>query len=320
MKKQRPPYIYHLCIIVFVWFFWAAFMWKTNQWSLFYDNWFMSATMVVGSFIAGGTSEGGGAVAFPVMTLIFGITPQIARDFSLMIQSIGMSAAALFIVVTRTPMEWRAIKYTSLGGIVGITAGFLLMPMLPSPSYIKIFFTSLWLSFAVALYLVNRQDQREVVSQISNFQSKDALNLCIVGVFGGVVSGITGSGIDIITFSLLTLHYQINEKVATPTSVVLMAVNSCFGFFLNGFVFTNISPEAWNYWLVCIPVVVVGAPLGAWFIKQKSRVFITRFLYCSISAQFIGALYIIPLSVGLVSFCGFVVLLGTITCIQMSRR
>ena len=38
---------------------------------------------------AGMTSEGGGAVAFPVMTLALGIKPSVARDFSLMIQSCG---------------------------------------------------------------------------------------------------------------------------------------------------------------------------------------------------------------------------------------
>ena len=37
------------------------------------------------------TSEGGGAVAFPVMTLALHINPQVARDFSLMIQACGQS-------------------------------------------------------------------------------------------------------------------------------------------------------------------------------------------------------------------------------------
>ena len=35
------------------------------------------------------TSEGGGAVAFPVMTLALKVCPRVARDFSLMIQSCG---------------------------------------------------------------------------------------------------------------------------------------------------------------------------------------------------------------------------------------
>ena len=42
--------------------------------------------MIFGATVAGMTSEGGGAVAFPVMTLALGIAPSVARDFSLMIQ------------------------------------------------------------------------------------------------------------------------------------------------------------------------------------------------------------------------------------------
>ena len=49
----------------------------------------MSITMIFGSMVAGATSEGGGAVAFPVMTLVLKLSPSIARDFSLMCQSFG---------------------------------------------------------------------------------------------------------------------------------------------------------------------------------------------------------------------------------------
>lgn len=43
----------------------------------------------VSPFSAGMTSEGGGAIAFPVMTLLLHIDAAISRDFSLMIQSCG---------------------------------------------------------------------------------------------------------------------------------------------------------------------------------------------------------------------------------------
>jgi len=49
----------------------------------------MSFTMIFGSMVAGATSEGGGAVAFPVMTLALKVPPSVARDFSLMCQSFG---------------------------------------------------------------------------------------------------------------------------------------------------------------------------------------------------------------------------------------
>ena len=48
-------------------------------------------------FFIGLTSEGGGSVFFPVMTLALGIAPPVARDFSLNLQSFGMGAAMFTI-------------------------------------------------------------------------------------------------------------------------------------------------------------------------------------------------------------------------------
>lgn len=39
---------------------------------------YMTLTMVFGSFIAGSTSEGGAAVAFPVLTLLFKVKVRVA--------------------------------------------------------------------------------------------------------------------------------------------------------------------------------------------------------------------------------------------------
>ena len=69
------------------------------------------------------TSEGGGAVAFPVMTLAFSILPSVARDFSVMIQSCGMSAASFTILFMRIRCEWRALAFSSLGGLIGLILG-----------------------------------------------------------------------------------------------------------------------------------------------------------------------------------------------------
>ena len=54
---------------------------------------------------------------------------------------------------------------------------------------------------------------------------------CISGIVGGAFSALAGSGVDICSFSVLCLLFRVSEKVATPTSVVLMAINTCVGFF-----------------------------------------------------------------------------------------
>ncbi len=62
----------------------------------------MTITMAFGSFIGGATAEGGGAVAFPVMTLVLHLSPAVARDFSFMIQCCGKKhfLTALGLIVT----------------------------------------------------------------------------------------------------------------------------------------------------------------------------------------------------------------------------
>jgi uncharacterized membrane protein YfcA len=285
-----------------VWTGWLILISNIDGWSLFASKWFMTLTMVFGSFIAGATSEGGGAVAFPVMTLLFKIDPVVARDFSILIQSVGMMAASFTIYCLKIPVVWRAIVFAGLGGAAGIIIGLEFIAPLFSSSYTKLFFVSVWLSFACALYLINLNKKREVLINITNFNARNAWILFFVGMIGGIVSGITGSGLDIVTFSLLVLAFRICEKVATPTSVVLMGTNALFGLIWREGFSVGMQPEAWEFWYVCVPVVVIGAPVGAWFIKNRSRHFVAMFIYLSIAVQYIAAILIIPLDPSMLVF------------------
>lgn len=289
--------------VILVWGFWLLYMAFANEFHLFIKNWFMTVTMVFGSFVAGSTSAGGGAVAFPIMTLVFDIHPACARNFSMAIQSVGMTAAAYAIWRCRIPVERNSVLYGSLGGAAGVILGtFFVVPLFTNPAYTKMFFASVWLSFVLALYLINRDRERVIYYKIVDFKPGRAGSVIVAaGFLGGIVTGITGSGIDILVFSLLTLRYRICETVATPTSVVLMAFNSVIGFLTHlflvptpaggvGYWMGDFQEEAFHYLLVCIPVVVIGAPAGARFIRDKSRQFVAGILYIAIILQFAGAL------------------------------
>lgn len=253
----------------------------------------MSVTMIFGSFIAGASSEGGGAIAFPVMTLIYDIMPGTARNFSLAIQSVGMTAAALIILRNKFPVEYRYLIPASIGGGIGIIFGtFLIVPYVPA-TFSKMLFVTFWLSFGVILFYINVIYKRNVVEKIPDLSGIELMMLLIVGFSGGTLSSILGSGLDIFSFAYITIRYQLSEKVATPTSVVVMAINSLIGFSLHYFILQDFGQEEFNYWLVCIPVVLIGAPMGAYYINRQTRNFVSWFLYIIITVQFIGALLII---------------------------
>jgi uncharacterized protein len=267
-------------------------MFSYDMWKLFEKNVFMSITMTIGSFIAGATSEGGGAVAFPVMTLIFKIKPEVARDFSLMIQSFGMTAAALTIFKRQISVVTKAIITSGIAAIIGNIIAFEYIVNLVSPAVLKIFFCSIWLSFVFVLLFVNKQ--KKILKKKDIKLNINSISLIfIAGLLGGIISGLTGSGLDILTFAMLTLYFRVCEKIATPTSVVLMAINSITCFALKQNYYGGMSGEAFKYLLVCLPIVVIGAPLGALFIKDKGQKFILNFLLISICIQYISALIII---------------------------
>ncbi len=264
-------------------------------------HWYLPLTMVFGSFVAGATSEGGGAIAFPVLTLVLSISPTIARDFSLLIQSVGMSAASLWIWKLEIPVERRAILYGTLGGSLGIFIGLVWVQGIFSAAYIKMFFVSTWLAFGWVLLAQRKIDQSCIRTKLPSLTGSKRFLLLFCSVLGGIVSSLTGSGLDIFMFSVLTLYFRVCEKVATPTSVVLMAFNSIIGVGLSLGLgnlgigsLESADPLAIQFWLTCVPVVIIGAPLGAFFIKNKSRDFIVGLLLCSIVLQFGAGILIVP--------------------------
>ncbi|MEM6568326.1 MAG: sulfite exporter TauE/SafE family protein [Planctomycetota bacterium] len=316
--RTTPVAIGVTCAVV--WAAWLTGMVRGDRFGLFAENWFMSVTMAFGSFIAGATSEGGGAVAFPVMTLGFKIAPSVARDFSLLIQAVGMTAASITILWTRVPVVLHSLVWSSLGGAVGIVLGLEYVVPHVAPAYAKMLFTASWLSFAFALFWINRYHDREVHRTIERFLPRHGVLLVGFGVVGGVISSITGSGLDIVTFSLLVLRLRISESIATPTSVVLMAGNALVGALYRGQVQAALDERAWDFWWVCVPIVVVGAPFGAWFIKKRSRLFVARLLYASIAIQFVAAILIVPQTPKLMAFTAATFTAGVLAFRHMANR
>ncbi len=287
--------------IVLVWLLWMVGMQMGDRWLLFAENYFMSITMAFGSFIAGSTSQGGGAVAFPVMTLAFRIPPPEARDFSLMIQSVGMTSASVAILIRRISIDHRAIAIALPAGCLGVLASLLFDQPLLAADQSKLFFVSLWLAFGCALFAINRPGRsfrKMSLSDGARLNRRQIATLSLVAALGGFVSGQVGNGIDVLVFSLLVLGFRVCEKVATPTSVILMAAISLAGFLFRslGFGGEAIAASTWGYWWVAVPVVAIGAPLGARLAARWERRSLVGLLLCLIAVQFLTAIVIVPLT------------------------
>ena len=85
-----------------VWPTYVYIMSAYHAWgAVFSIHWPMGVAMVLGSFVAGSTPLGGGVVAYPVSQLVLNVTTEHARDASVLVQSIGMNAAAWLIFLKK---------------------------------------------------------------------------------------------------------------------------------------------------------------------------------------------------------------------------
>jgi len=114
----------------------------------------LSIAMVFGSLIAGSTPLGGGIVAFPVSVLAIKFAPSQGRDFSLLIQSCGMTAASYLVMLTR-PTVLRdhgvLIAKTSFFNVLGLVIGtFTKIPPFP----VMCTYTTSVVCFAITLLYI----------------------------------------------------------------------------------------------------------------------------------------------------------------------
>ena len=289
---------------------WTAAMSLLNWWAMFSETWPISLTMVFGSFIAGATSEGGGAVAFPVFTKLFDIEPADAKVFSFFIQSVGMTMAGLFIYLKKIPVLWNVIFAALSGGVIGLITGELFL-VIPNP-YPKLLFTFIAGIFAFFL-IYNRWGIPDNPIKHFIFDHKsDWLVILATGFLGGMVASVVGVGIDMLVCIVLTLLYGIDEKISTPTTVVLMGLLSVIGFVWHAGIVADVNPDVWRYWMSCVPIVIFGAPLGAWVCSKIGRDQLIWFLLFLIGIEVVTTLWLIPITQDRIAVLAILVLFTSI--------
>lgn len=295
-------------LAIAVWCGWLILAGPQYAFSCLQDHWEVAVTMIFGSMVAGGTSMGGGAVGFPVLTKLLEVPPHEAKIFSLAIQSVGMSAASLTIIAMRTKVEWRIVRWASLGGLLGQVWGTMGLAAIVSPDLTRLSFTMMVASFAIAL-LVSGTQHSQRHPFVPRWSSRESLIAVGLGLVGGTISGLVGSGIDTFVFSVMVLLFRLCETIGTPTSVILMALNAIAGFALHAFVIGDFVPPVREYWIAAVPVVVVGAPVGAMLCTLLNRQAILTILLFLISVEVVSSLLLISLDVPLLLACASVLTL-----------
>lgn len=280
-------------------------------------HWPVSLTMAFGSLVGGGTSEGGGAVAFPVLTKGLAVPAAEARLFSFAIQSVGMGSATLTIAWNRVPLEWRAIRYGAPAAAIGVAlSSIFLAPHLDAPT-VRLLFTAILVSMALALaishrFAPGRRDWLDIVGR------REVVILVGAGLLGGLLSGLAAVGENTIMFAVLVLGFRVCERVVTPTTVVLLTIVTWTGFATHALVIGDFTGPVVDMWLAAVPVVAVGAPLGALVMTRMSRATIVRILYVLISVEFVSTVLLVPMSPVQAALFALAIVGFSAVCVRMA--
>ena len=271
------------------------------------DQWEAAVTMLFGSFLAGSSPEGGGAVAFPVLTKALDVAAPTARSFGLFIQAVGMSMAVVAIVLNRRPLHRRA----AVGGTAAAIVGFLLatvigndfdQPFAPSimgVGFVKATFSIVLATTSILMIRHLRHDDAVDHRELTWNRRLD-LGVVVAALAGGVLSALTGTGANIVVFLFLVVLADVSPKVALPTAITVMAAVSVVGFAVLGLgdghldvsvvdmrvvevggAVTDLpaaQADLLAMWLAAVPVVVWGAPLGSLAASLVSERVLVRFV------------------------------------------
>lgn len=245
---------------------WVVLFSASVDFSFLIAHWFYPAVMVLGAFVAGLTPEGGGAVAFPILSVFFNIDRVLARDFSLMIQSIGMTSASLFILTHRDTVlsRFKPMLVFIPVAFAGFVLGMHTLQNLPV-FIIQALFLSLITTFAIAYVFGSHRGDRDGITTTGRL---DYWFFFITLILGGMCASLFGTGADIILYTLTVTRFRLREKVATHMSIMLMAAISVLGFAYRHFVDSGISEYQVQTWLCAYPVVLFMAPFGAFILHR----------------------------------------------------
>ncbi len=252
---------------------WLVLFNQFNDFQFLVDHWYYPAIMVVGAFVAGVTPEGGGAVAFPVLNIFLNIDRVMARDFSLMIQSIGMTSASIFILThAANARQYRPVLWMIPCCFAGFIFGMQLMQQLPV-FVIQALFLSLITAFAVIYSFGKHRGDRLMLRSL---QKHEWPLFATVLFCGGICASLFGTGADIILYTLLVTRFRLQEKFATHMSIMLMASMSVLGYGYRLWWDDGLSQYQIQTWLCAYPVVLLMAPLGAFVLSKINKEWMLR--------------------------------------------
>jgi uncharacterized membrane protein YfcA len=196
-------------------------------------DWGIAFASVLVGFTVGLTGMGGGALMTPILVIFFGITPTAAVSSDL-VAAMVMKPVGGGVHIRRKTVRWELVRWLCLGSIPAAFAGVLLLNATGDSETVenatRIFLgVTLLLAAGAMLFRAWLQGRRSVLARAhrrATLATDGSIHVVVpvtllIGVFGGLLVGLTsvGSG-SIIIVSLMLTYPRLRGAQLVGTDLV----------------------------------------------------------------------------------------------------
>ena len=219
--------------------------------------------------VLGMMGGGGSILTVPVLVYLLHLNTITATTYSLFIVG-ATSLAGGTRAYLKKQVDFKAVSEFGIPSIfsIYITRHFIL-PAIPERLFfiggfeftrdilLMTLFALLMLT-AAAVMIFNGDDENKNVSA-SPERNKTLLPLTLWGLFIGFITGLLGAGGGFLIIPALILFVRLPIKTAIGTSLIIIAINSIFGFLFS----LKQTPLDWKILLLFTGLAIIGIYLGS---------------------------------------------------------
>jgi uncharacterized protein len=219
----------------------------------------------------GMVGSGGSILTVPVLVYLMGINPLLATTSSLFIVGTTSLVGGIRSYIKHL-VDFRAVSEFGIPSIFSIfLTRHYLLPAIPSPifyigreavskeMFLMIVFAILMLGASISM--IRSIPERSKGDDTTPSYQK-ALPVIIIGLLIGLVTGLLGAGGGFLIIPTLVLFLHIPMKTAVGTSLLVIAINSLFGFLFSLKQFTYDWPLILSFTALAITGIFIGSRLA----------------------------------------------------------
>ncbi len=221
-----------------------------------------TAALLIGLSL--GIIGGGGSIlTVPVLVYLFHVNAIEATVYSLFIVGVTSSIGA-FSAAKKQRVDFQKVIYFGLPSVVGVyLARYFLLPLLPAEIPLlfnvsirkeKLMMFSFALLMLFAAYHMLRPQKAESTAQKTNVSQ-----LLFQGLGIGMITGFIGAGGGFLIIPVLVGMLKLPMKKAIGTSLVIISINSLFGFLAG---MGQVETLNWIFLLQFSGLAIIGILIG----------------------------------------------------------